>query len=245
MLVGALPEDAVQQLVGAGTATVDVVAAVAAHQAGDFDAESLAALGRHHQLVVHLGGGVDATGTADAVLALVLVVEVEENVALEPAAAEAVGTGEASLLVDGDECFEGGMGYLLVLEDGEDGGDADAVVGAEGGAVGGEPLTVQHGLDGVFHEVELLAAVLLADHVHVGLKADHGRFLVAFAGGLADEHIAQFVAEGLEAMFLAPVDEPGGDALLVLGRARNLHDFAEPVPHAGGLEVFKDIFLHN
>lgn len=238
IFIGTLPEDAVEQLVGAGTTAVDVVAAVATHQTAYLDEKSLVALDGGHQLVVELGGGVDAAGAADAVLALVFVVEVEEDLALEPALAEAVGAGETRLLVHGDEGFECGMGDFLVLEDGEDGGDADAVVGTEGGAVGREPRTVQHWLDGVFHEVELLAAVLLADHVHVSLQAHAGALLVALAGGLADEHIAQLVALGLETVLLAPVHEVGRDALFVLRGARNLHDFTEPVPHALWFESF-------
>ena len=156
---------------------------------------------------------------------------------MQPFLAQAVGTGEAGLFVDGDECFERGVLQFGVLEDGQNGGHAYAVVGAQGGAVGGEPLAVEHRLYGIGHEVELLVGVFLAHHVHVGLQAHRGALLVAFGGGLADEHVAQAVGVGLEAVAAAPFGEKSRDALFVLRRTRDLHNLSEPVPHTGRPEV--------
>ena len=171
--------------------------------------ESLTGLGGRHKFVVHLNGGVDTTGAADAVFAFVLVVKIEQYLALQPVPAEAGGAGEARLLVDGDQGLQGRVFERAVLKDGQDGGHADAVVGAEGGAVSSEPLAVQHRLDGVFQEVELLVAVLLTDHIHVGLQAHHGALLVALAGWFAHQHVAELVTLGLQTVLLAPLDKVG------------------------------------
>ena len=228
-------EDTVDEFVGTAATTVDIIATVATLQAADMETEGFATLGRRNKFVVKFDSGVNSASAADAVFALVFVVEVEEDVTLEPAFAEASSTSETRLLVDSDKGFKGGMLQFLVLKDGKDSGHADTIVSAKSGAVGSEPSTIQYRLDRVFHKVELLAAVLFANHIHVGLEADHGALLVALAGGLSDEHVSELVAFSLKALFLTPVHEVGRDTFLVLGGTRNLHDFAEIMPHACGL----------
>ena len=180
VLLGGVPEDAVEELDGAAAATVDVVAAVAACQAGHLDAVGAFACGNGAGGVVDGHGGVDASGTADAVLAFVLVVEVEEDVALEPVGAEVGGTGEAGFFVDGEKAFEGTVLDAVVGQDGHGSSHADAVVGAEGGAVAYQPAVLDVGLNGLGEEVEVFVAVFLAHHVHVGLETNAGGVLVSW-----------------------------------------------------------------
>lgn len=137
------------------------------------------------------------------------------------------------------------MLYCVVFEYCEYSGDTDAVVGAEGGAVGGEPFAVKQGLYGVGHEVEFFVGVFLAYHVDVGLQADDGAVLVAFGGVFSDEDVAEGVAFCVEGVGAAPVYQPGGDAFLVLGGARNLHNFPKPVPDTRGLESFQWVLFHG
>ena len=129
------------------------------------------------------------------------------------------------------------MLYGVVGEDGEDSCHADAVVGPEGGAVGSEPFAVEDRLDSVVHKVELLVAVLLADHVHVSLQANALRLLIAFRGGLADKDVAEVIVEGLEAMITTKLLQIGRDAFLVFRRARYLHYLAKIAPYGGGFQI--------
>ena len=194
-LLGGVPKDADQQLVGVGKSFVDVVAAVAALQAADLDAVSHLAGRTVARGVVDGHGGVDAAGAADAELALILVVEIEQDVAAEPFGRKTAGAGQTGLFVDGEQRLEGTVFDGVVGKDGQNGGHADAVVSTQRSAVGRQPLAVEHRLDGILHEVELLVAILLANHVHVSLEADPLRMLVAFRSRLANQDVAQFVVE--------------------------------------------------
>ena len=149
-------------------------------QAGHLDAVGAFACRNGACGVVDGHGGVDASGTADAVLAFVLVVEVEEDVALEPVGAEVGGTGEAGFFVDGEKAFEGTVLDAVVGQDGHGSSHADAVVGAEGGAVAYQPAVLDVGLNGLGEEVEVFVAVFLAHHVHVGLETNAGGVLVSW-----------------------------------------------------------------
>lgn len=73
---------------------------MAAFESGDIEAEGAVSRGGGDEFVVEFDYGVDATGTADAVFAEVLVVEVEEDLAFEPGAAEACGACETGFFVD-------------------------------------------------------------------------------------------------------------------------------------------------
>ena len=94
--------------------------------------------------------------------------------------------------------------------------DADAVVGAQGGALGPHQVAVPHQPDGIPGEVVAGAFVLLADHVHVGLQRRRGAALPARGGGLADEHVAHRVLLHLAAQ-AGLLGHPGGGRGLGLG----------------------------
>ena len=125
----------------------------------------------------------------------------------------------------------------VVVQDGKDGGNADAVIGAQRGAVGRQPFAVKHRLDGILEEVELLVAVLLAHHIHMGLQADALRMLIAFRCRLADQHVAQLVAEGFKAVVAAEFLQIGRNFLFVFRRTRDLHNLAKITPYRGGFQL--------
>ena len=100
-----------------------------------------------------VGLGVETAGAAHAELALVLGVEIDEDVALQDAGTELVRAGHAGLLVVGHEDLDGTVRDAFILEDGKAHGHADAVVGTEGGAVRGDPFAVYIGVDRVLQEV--------------------------------------------------------------------------------------------
>ncbi len=129
------------------------------------------------------------------------------------------------------------MHELVVGQDGQGGGHADAVVCAEGRSLGLHPFAVDNGLDGVVLEVES-GMVALANHVHVSLENHRRGVLMAGGGGLAENHVADFVGFGLDAVFLGEIEDVLTDFLLFLGRAGNLRDLVEDFKHLFGLKVF-------
>ena len=116
----------------------------------------------------------------------------------------------------------------------EDRRRADAVVGAQGGAVGAYPLTVDDSLDGSGLEVEALV-VALAHHVHMALQ-DHCRsVLVAGGGRFAQYHITDFVGVGFDAVSLSKIENKLADFLLFFRGARYFGDLVEDLKHRFGL----------
>ena len=104
-------------------------------------------------LIVQRSGNVDAAGRADDELAPVLGVEVQQDIALQFALGQVVGTIHARLLVGSDEGINGTVLQILGLHNGHDGGNAQTVVGAEGRALGLYPFAVNPRLDGVGLEI--------------------------------------------------------------------------------------------
>ena len=124
----------------------------------------------------------------------------------------------------------------VVLQDGHLHGYPDAVVGAEGGAFGSEPVAVNIGLDGVFGEVEVQAGHLLAHHIHVALQHCGLEVFIARGGRLANKHVAHGVLQCFEAELVAEIYEKGAHLLLLVGGAGNLIDLCKAVKDGFGLE---------
>ena len=104
-------------------------------------------------LIVERGGDIDATSRTDDKLPPVLTVEVQQDVALQFAFGQVVGSEHASLFVGGDEGVDGAVLQVFSLEDGHDGGYAQSVVGTECRSVSFYPFAVNPRLDGVSLEV--------------------------------------------------------------------------------------------
>ena len=168
-----------QQLVGIAAALVDLQSAMSATQALHGQSHGGIAVVGFHLLIFEGSGDVDATGRANHKLTPCLRVEVHEDVALQLAFWQVVGTIHARLFVGRDECVDGSMLQGLVLHDGHDGSHAQSVVGAQGGALSLHPLTVDPRLYGVGLEVVCRLGCLLWHHVHVGLQDDALFVLIA------------------------------------------------------------------
>ena len=145
------------------------------------------------------GNRVHAARAADAERALLLAIEVEEVLGAEQPAGELGSAGEAAFLVDGEDELERAVGDVVALHDGQRRGHAHAVVGAQGGAVGLQPVAVADQPDGVGIEVVGRALVLLADHVQVALQGGRDGAFAAGAGGLADHDVAGAVRGAFQA----------------------------------------------
>ena len=133
---------------------VDIVAAVAALAATDGEAGNH---GTGQQFALTIGKRahrIHAAGAADAEVALVLVVEVDERLAGDESLLHGTGAVEAGLFRYREEAFEAGMRNRIVVEDGHRRGHADAVVGAEGRVVGDHPAVFDDILDGIGGKIE-------------------------------------------------------------------------------------------
>ena len=178
------------------------------------------------------GHNVHAAGGTDNKLALGLIVEVEQDVALQGAGLEIVDAIHAGLLVNGEDGLQRAVLEGLVLKDGHSGGYAHAVVGAEGGALSLHPVAVDVCLDGVGQEVVGGILSLLGHHVHVTLQGNHGAVLHAGSGRHAHDDVAGIVLKGLEAVALCPLQEKGLNLFKVSAGTRHLGQGVESFPDA-------------
>ena len=191
-------EETEEQFDGIGALQMDVAAGVPAFAALERDFQRDIALLGGNRFEVEGRGSVHTSGAADIEFAFGLGVEVQQGLALEPSSFEVESTVHACLLIDGNEHLQGRVYDALVCEDSQCRSHADTVVRTEGSAVGGYPLGVVLNvrLNGVGLEVEDFVSVLLGNHVHVSLQNDSRVVLHARTGGLANQHIADFIGKG-------------------------------------------------
>ena len=135
---------------------------------GDFRRRVIAG-GRRLGLILKGNVGVETSSAAHVELALLLGIEVQQDVAFEKPFFQSESAVHAGLLGGREERLQRAVLQRLVLQHREDRRRADAVVGAQRRAVGRHPLAIDIGVDGVLREVELLVVVLLRHHVEVCL----------------------------------------------------------------------------
>ena len=227
----------VHQLVGVAQAFVDVHARMpavqsaygepVAHMVGGCGFGDVAAAGRH----------VHPAGAADGELVVVLGVQVQQVLGVQQAALQLEGAGHAGLLVDGEERLQRGVGDVRAGQQRHDGGDADAVVRAQRGALGLHPVAVHLHADAFGGEVEVGVVVLLVHHVQVALQGHGGGVLLPFGARLADDHVAGMVHFRRQAEPFAEGLREGDHALLVLAGPGHGVQVGEVVPERLGLQV--------
>ena len=176
---------------------------------------------------MHLGEGVDTSGTTDEDLSVVLGVDIDKTLMLEHAVLEFHGSGESCLFIDSEQTFDSGMRKRLVRDSRQRHGDTDTVIGSERRAFGLEPLAVHVGPDRVVHEIMLDIAVLLAHHIHVRLEDDAFVVLISRRSGYAHDHIHRFIRHTLDTMCCCEILQPAADSFFVLGRTGYLVDLRE------------------
>ena len=173
------------------------------------DVEHGCPVGTVHGLHGELAEHVTATGAADVDGALFFGVQVEHATARDQRGIELTGAGHAGFLVHREQHLEGAMDRVRVVRKGQGRGGADAVVGAQRGAHGVQPVAVEADLDALGVEVEFDVRVLFADHVQVALQHRGGHVLLAGRGGDVDHHVARVVPSDLEAAAGGPIHDMG------------------------------------
>ena len=237
-----LIQEAEEQFVGIGTLFVDIVTGVTARQALHAKADEELALRRGLLLVVEGGRSATTAGTGDKDFALVLRVEVDEVLARHEVVLHALGTGQAGLLVAGEDALQRTMLQTVVGQNGHLHGHANAIVGSQGGTLGPHPFAIDVGLDGIAVEVELAVGILLAHHIHVALQDDGGLALHPRRSGFAYDDIAHLVATSLQAQLLPILEQEVYHPFLALGGARHLVHLCKALKHTLG---FQHCFAHN
>ncbi len=183
--------------------------------------------------------GVDPAGAAHVDLAILFGVGVQQDLPFQPAGLQTEGAGHAGLFVRGQQHFQRAVLDGLVGQHGQTAGHAHAVVGTQGGATGGDPFTVDIGIDRVLGEVVLGIGVGLGNHVDVGLQ-HHG--LAVFhprRGRLLDDDVAHGVLFDRQAFSLGPLHYPGAQLGLVLGGVGDGADLLEELPNQFGRQRTK------
>ena len=180
--------------------------------------------------------GVGAPRAPDGEDAVLLAVEVDDGRAGQQGAVECVRALEAHLLGHRHQQLERAVGDRRVLDEGHHRGDGDPVVGAEGRAVGRQPVAVAHEHDPPFGRVVRAVRGALAHHVQVTLEDEGRRRLPAGRRRHADHEVPPGVLLELESVLVRPRANVLEHRLLVPRRARNRRQRLEVPPERAGLE---------
>ena len=226
-------EHAGHYLVGVGAVQGDVHAGVAALQALDGYLQAFAAFGRIVLAEFEAGLDIQAAGAAYAQFAFFLGVQVEEDVSLQQAGSQGIGSVHAGFFRVGGQKLQGTVLDGGIFRGGHRQGQADAVIGPEGGAVCRHPFAVHVGADGVFQEIVPAVRSFLGYHIHMALQDHSFAVLHAGGGGDADNHVGNgtlAVLDGFETMGDTPVIQVVYYLFLVIGGTRKLGESIEVLP---------------
>ena len=127
------------------------------------------------------GAGI-AAGAADRENALGLGVQVEHLAALQRGHIQHSRTQQADLLVGGEHSLHPGMGQIVRVQHGHGHGHGDAVVAAQGRALGIDVIAVHRQVQSLPVHILFAAGGLLAHHVQVALQDGRlGRLIAGVA----------------------------------------------------------------
>ena len=131
------------------------------------------------------------------------------------------------------------MGQTVVIQDGESRGHGDAVVPAQGGALGPDPVLIAAEVQPLFRHVLSAAGDLLADHVQVALEDQGGSRLVAGGGLLHNDNVVVRVPAAGEAPLLGEVHAPVGHGAGIPGAVGEGAEGLKPVKNRLGFQMFQ------
>ena len=132
------------------------------------------------------------------------------------------------------------MGQGGIVQDGQGHGHGDAVVAAQGGALGGNGVPLQHQVQALDSHVLGAAGLLFADHVHVTLEDHRLRRLIAGGGIPEDHHVVQLVLDIPQATGLGKVHQPVADGLGVAGTVGDGAQLLEETKNTLGLQMIQN-----
>jgi len=217
---------------------------VASLEAGNAQDDAGAGLGGFLLLIAEFDAHILTAGASHVEFAFIFRVEVDEDIALKHACFEAVGTVHARFFGGREETFEGPVRDIGGCQECHGGGHADAVIGAQGGAVGAHPFPVDDRLNGILLKVVGFVVVFLGNHVKVPLKDHPFAVFHTGSGRLADDDVARGIADRFQTQRLAEILHVVADFLLVVRGTGNLRQLVEVIPHLLRFQ-FHYFFTHN
>jgi len=136
------------------------------------------------------------------------------------------------------------MDQRPILENGQDQGDADTVVGTERRLVGDQPAVTTKRPDRVAGKIvrcgPVVLPILLANHIEVSLQNDSGRVLHAGAGRLADQQVARRIDLRRQSPGQRPLPQMVAQRPFRLRLAWNAAERREVLPDGCRLQVGED-----
>ena len=134
-------------------------------------------------------------------------VQIHQDVTLQLALRQFVGTKHTRLFVARNQRVDRTMLQRLVLHDGHDGSNAQTVVGPQRRTLSLHPLAIYPRLYGVCLEVMCALWRLLRHHIHVRLQDDALLVLHTRCGRLAEVDVSCGVFHGIYASLLTEVEQ--------------------------------------
>ena len=230
-------------LVGVGTLLVDLHTGMTAleaihHQAdaGAIDGTALAGQGDGSGCAAGAGNGKDA---------LFLGVDVDEGTALQLMQVCHSSAQHTDLLVHSDDDFQRRMRNGGVSQQSQRKSDGDAVIAAQGGALGVDILTVVGHIQALGGHIDGAVSILLADHIHVALNDDGIVILVTAGAFLEQDNVVGLVLDIAQAVFLGEAHQIIADDLGVAGAVGHGADLFKIFKDCGRLQACQFHVAHK
>ncbi len=94
--------------------------------------------------------GVDPTGTPHSENALILGVDIQENLPFYESGLERVGAGQARFLIHGEQQFQWRMGEIVLRSHNQSHGNGDSVIRSKSGFIRSQPISFENEFYGIF-----------------------------------------------------------------------------------------------
>ena len=121
----------------------------------------------------------------------------------------------------------------------------NAVVAAQGGAVGPDVLAVGAEIKTVLREINGTVLGLFSDHIHVALENNGGMMLVTDGAVLVNDDVVGLVLIILQAVVLGEADQPVADLLRVGGAVWDGAELFKIIHRPFGLDSFQNTLFHE
>ena len=227
-----------QQLVGIGTPQVNVTSRMTALQPLDLHTGTEISVGHGYFLIGELAHGIHTSRTTDKQLSLVFRVQIEQDIRMQESVFQSESTGQARLLVHGEQTLQGSMHQTFICQDGQSRGYAYAIVCTERSALGFHPFTLHNRFDGVGQEVVLHVIILLAHHVHMSLQSHRLAVLHAGCGRFFHQNVSGFIRPCFQTMLLSEVLQISDDFPFFLRGTRHLAYLFKIAEYTGRFQIF-------
>ncbi len=163
-----------------------------------------------------IGRYIYAAGTADIQFIIFFGVQIHKDFALQLTGFQPQSSGHSGFFVNGEQGFQSGMSNIFRCQHRHDCGNAYSVIGAQCGAVGFDPVTVDEHFYSLGIEIKIGIVVFLANHIQVRLHDNGFAVFHSPCCGLADDDIAGFIYGGVKAQILTEILDKGNYSFFFL-----------------------------